>query len=46
VKKKKEINSGELWKAYLERCRELQKLPIAVRTYSEYMNKLIELELV
>jgi Cdc6-like AAA superfamily ATPase len=46
VKENKEINSGELWKAYLERCRKLKKHPIAVRTYSEYMNKLIELELV
>jgi orc1/cdc6 family replication initiation protein len=46
VKEKKEINSGELWKVYLERCRKVQKHPIAVRTYSEYMNKLIELELV
>ncbi|MGD2091532.1 MAG: AAA family ATPase [Candidatus Aminicenantes bacterium] len=46
VKGRKEINSGELWKAYLERCRKLKKHPIAVRTYSEYMNKLIELELV
>lgn len=46
VKEKKEINSGELWKAYLERCRTIQKPPIAVRTYSEYMNRLIEMELV
>jgi Cdc6-like AAA superfamily ATPase len=46
VKEKKEINSGELWKTYLERCRELQKPPIAVRTYSEYMNRLIELGVV
>jgi orc1/cdc6 family replication initiation protein len=46
VKENKEINSGELWKLYLEKCRKHQKHPIAVRTYSEYMNKLIELELV
>ncbi len=46
VKEKKEINSGELWKVYLQKCRELQKPPIAMRTYSEYMNKLIELGLV
>lgn len=46
VKEKKEINSGELWKSYLAKCRRIQKHPIAVRTYSEYMNKLIELELV
>jgi Cdc6-like AAA superfamily ATPase len=46
VKEKGEINSGELWKLYLERCKELQKQPIAVRTFSEYMNRLIENELV
>ncbi|MGD2091858.1 MAG: AAA family ATPase [Candidatus Aminicenantes bacterium] len=46
VKEKKEVNSGDLWKAYLQRCREIQKHPIALRTYSDYMNKLIELELV
>jgi orc1/cdc6 family replication initiation protein len=46
VKKKKEVNSGELWKIYLSECRKLKKQPIAVRTYSEYMNKLIELNLI
>ena len=46
VKENKEINSGELWREYLERCKKLQKHPIAIRTYSEYMNKLIEMELV
>ena len=34
------------WKAYLEKCGELKKQPIALRTFSEYMNKLIELDLV
>jgi len=46
VKENEEINSGELWKTYLKKCRELKKNPIALRTYSEYMNKLIELDLV
>jgi len=46
VKEKIEIHSGKLWKAYLAKCRELKKQPIALRTYSEYMNKLIELDLV
>ena len=46
VKKNKEINSGELWKAYLAKCAKLKKQPIALRTFSEYMNKLIELDLV
>lgn len=46
VRERKEINSGELWKAYLSKCRKLKKNPIALRTFSEYMNKLIELDLV
>lgn len=46
VKERKEINSGELWKIYLERCRKQDKQPIAVRTFSEYMNILIEMNLV
>ncbi|MGD2084552.1 MAG: AAA family ATPase [Candidatus Aminicenantes bacterium] len=46
VKKKREVNSGELWKVYLSECKRLNKQPIAIRTYSEYMNKLIEIGLV
>lgn len=46
VKEKRTIHSGKLWKAYLERCGKLKKPPIALRTFSEYMNKLIELDLV
>lgn len=46
VKEKKEIKSGELWNVYFERCKRLNKQPIALRTYSEYMSKLIERELV
>jgi hypothetical protein len=41
-----QINSGELWEAYLDDCREQNKPAIALRTFSEYMNKLIELDLV
>jgi len=46
VKKRNEINSGMLWKAYLGECKKRKKQPIALRTFSEYMNKLIELDLV
>jgi len=46
VRQRSEINSGELWEAYLERCRAENKPAIALRTFSEYMNRLIELELV
>jgi Cdc6-like AAA superfamily ATPase len=46
VKERKVIHSGQLWKIYLEKCAELKKPTIALRTFSEYMNKLIELDLV
>lgn len=46
IKEKRTIHSGTLWKVYLERCAKLKKHPIALRTFSEYMNKLIELDLV
>jgi len=46
VKERKEITSGELWKEYLKRCEKEKKQAIALRTFSEYMNKLIELDLV
>lgn len=46
VEERKGINSGELWSTYLERCRYAQKQPVAGRTFSKYMSKLIELELV
>jgi orc1/cdc6 family replication initiation protein len=46
VAERGKINSGELWQAYLDRCDSLSKPPIALRTFSEYMNKLIELGLV
>lgn len=35
-----------LWKLYVEKCKELKNQLIALRTYSEYINKLIELGLI
>ena len=46
VKDRKTVHSGQLWKIYLEKSAVLKKPPIALRTFSEYMNKLIELDLV
>jgi len=46
IAKKPYILSGDLWRLYLKKCRETGTKPIAVRTYSEYCNKLIELGLV
>jgi cell division control protein 6 len=41
-----EVESGALWHAYLIRCVELNRKPIAVRTFSEYMNRLFDMELI
>ena len=46
VKQRGEINSGELWEAYLAESARFDRPAIALRTFSEYMNRLIELELV
>lgn len=46
ISKKKEILSSDLWRAYLEECRQKKVKPIAVRTYSEYVNKLRDLGLI
>jgi len=40
------ILSGDLWRLYLKKCRSTGVKPIAVRTYSDYCNKLTELGLV
>ncbi|RKY12783.1 MAG: hypothetical protein DRP65_00240 [Planctomycetota bacterium] len=40
------ILSGDLWRLYLKTCRATRTKPIAVRTYSQYCNKLVELGLV
>jgi len=40
------ILSGDLWRLYLKKCRATCTKPIAVRTYSQYCNKLVELGLV
>jgi orc1/cdc6 family replication initiation protein len=41
VKRKGELLSGELWRLYLRTCRAKGIKPIAVRTFSVYMNRLI-----
>jgi len=40
------ILSGDLWRLYLKTCRTVGIKPIAVRTYSDYCNKLVEICLV
>jgi Cdc6-like AAA superfamily ATPase len=46
IAKNKGILSGDLWRLYLKTCHTKQIKPIAVRTYSDYCNKLVELGLV
>ena len=41
VKQKGEVLSGELWQLYLKKCKARRIKPIAIRTFSEYMNRLI-----
>jgi Cdc6-like AAA superfamily ATPase len=40
------ILSGDLWRLYLKTCSARRIHPIAVRTYSDYCNSLVELNLV
>ncbi len=46
IKENQEILSGQLWRAYLKRCKALKLKPIAQRTYSEYLRKLIASEII
>jgi cell division control protein 6 len=46
IKKRKEVLSGKLWSLYLKECEKKKMKPMAVRTYSLYTNKLIELGLI
>jgi len=46
IKKEGKILSGDLWRLYLNTCNARNIRPIAVRTYSDYCNKLVELGLV
>lgn len=40
------ILSGDLWRLYLKECNTRHIKPIAIRTYSDYCNKLVDLGLV
>ncbi|MBN2331024.1 MAG: orc1/cdc6 family replication initiation protein [Candidatus Aenigmarchaeota archaeon] len=46
ISKNNRILSGELWRQYIETCDSRKIRPIAVRTYSDYCNKLVEFGLV
>ncbi len=40
------ILSGDLWRLYLRTCKDRGLKPIAVRTYSDYCNELVDLDLI
>ena len=46
IKKQKQVLSGQLWKLYLKECETKKLKPMAVRTFSLYINKLKELGLI
>jgi archaeal cell division control protein 6 len=39
------VLSTDLWPAYLERCHRIGRRPIAMRTFSNYTNQLVQMEL-
>jgi cell division control protein 6 len=46
IKEKGEVLSNELWKAYLEKCKENDAEPISTRTFPDYVNELRDMGLV
>jgi hypothetical protein len=46
IKSRREILSNQLWEDYLSESRKKGIQPIALRTYSEYVNKLRDLGLI
>ena len=46
IQHKGDVLSGRLWKFYIKNCAHMNIRPVAARTYSEYLRKLVEAELV
>jgi len=46
IKQKKQILSGGLWHNYLGHCTRIKRRPLASRTFSDYMNMLIQTGLI
>ena len=46
VKQKGKILSGDLWEEYLQRCSQLRRKPLAPRTFSDYVNRLVRAGLI
>jgi len=36
------VTSGRLWQAYVHRCAEVKRKPLALRTFSNYANRLVQ----
>jgi orc1/cdc6 family replication initiation protein len=46
MKRKRRILSGELWQEYLHCCARLKRRPLASRTFSDYVNRLVQAGLI
>ena len=42
VKQQGQILSGELWQKYLQHCEQIKRKPLASRTFSDYVNRLVQ----
>ena len=40
VKQKREVLSGNLWQEYLRHCEQIERKPLALRTFSDYVDRL------
>jgi orc1/cdc6 family replication initiation protein len=46
VKRQGQILSGDLWQEYLQHCEQVKRKPLAPRTFSDYVNRLVQAGLV
>jgi cell division control protein 6 len=46
VKQKGQILSGDLWQEYLQHCEQVKRKPLASRTFSDYVNRLVQTGLI
>lgn len=46
VRENSQIMSGDLWQKYLQHCEQVQRKPLASRTFSDYTNRLVQADLI
>jgi cell division control protein 6 len=46
VKQRGQILSGDLWQKYLQHCEQVERKPLAARTFSDYINRLAQTGLI